>query len=334
MRPKEFLSDRLGQMLLHLISMLFLSAFLKFTGTSAGVIVIVLICWVLGLAVILTFHYLKLRAYLIELENIINGLDQKYLFAECVPKPKGFYERILFRFMRRSGKSMIEAVSNAQEQQKDYREYIENWVHEIKVPITTARLICNNNKSDLSIKILPHLEQTALHVERVLYYARAGSIEKDFIVRETELFTIVTQAVARHKALLIQNGVRVEVSDLDRKVYTDGKWVEFMIGQIISNAVRYRREQPIVHIMAQASDNRMCLVITDNGIGIPAHELPRIFERGFTGSNEREHGGSTGMGLYICKKLGDFLQIEMSAESAFNEYTKISLTFPGKEILS
>ena len=334
MKINEFMQDRQGQVFLYIVSMAALSVFLYLTGTAPGVLILVLLVWILGLVASMLLKYHKEYSRLKELESIMDGLDKKYLFAECVSKPVDIYERKIFQLMRRSGKAMIEAVSEAQNGQKEYREYIEDWVHEIKAPITAGQLICGNNKSELSRKLLPQLAQIEEHVERALYYARAGSVEKDFIIRKTPLSDIIKEAVAGHQTLLIQNGVKMETSGLDVMVYTDGKWVTFMIGQLLSNAMRYRTENPVIRIEAYNYGKQVRLSVTDNGIGVPAGELPRIFERGFTGSNGRERGGSTGMGLYICKKLADFLQIRLDAEAVQNEYTSISMTFPAKENLA
>lgn len=334
MTVREFLGDRQGKLLLHFISAAALSSFLMLTGTAEGIVIILLIVWMIGLTVSLGISYTKENSYLKSLSVIMNELDQRYLFAECVPKPKQVYEKKLFEFMRRSGKSMIEAVSEAQAQQKEYQEYIENWVHEIKVPITTVQLICSNNKSEIAGKIIPQLGQIEEHVERALYYGRLNCIEKDFIIRENNLDEIAAQAIRKQQPLLIHNGVRIETDGLDRIVYTDSKWVSFMLGQLLSNAVRYKSENPVIQIKAKNIGNLVQLNVADNGIGIPDHELARIFERGFTGSNGRNRGGSTGMGLYICKKLADFLQIDISAKSSENEYTIISMVFPAKEHLA
>jgi signal transduction histidine kinase len=225
---------------------------------------------------------------------------------------------------------MIEAVSDAESRRKEYREYIEGWVHEVKAPITAAQLVCGNNKTEQTRKLSALLAQIEEHVERALYYARAGSVEKDFIVREAKLSDIVRDAITKHQTLLIQSGVRVEADGVEGTVYTDGKWVSFMLGQLLSNAIKYRKEDPCIRFTSESRGGYVRLSVTDNGAGIPSVDLPRIFERGFTGSNGRASGRSTGMGLYICKKLADFLQIGLEAESAEGEYTAVTLVFPGK----
>jgi signal transduction histidine kinase len=326
----EFLRDRQAQLLQHLVSLSAMTGFLRRTGTASGVLVIVAVVWAMGLALTLAVRYLHVNARLKELSSLMNALDKKYLFTECAPKPRDIYGRRLFELTKRAGKSMIEAVSNAKSSQKEYCEYIESWVHEIKAPITAAGLVCQNNKSELTRRLAGLLAQVEHHVERALYYARAGNVEKDFIVRETPLAEIVRETVAKNQILLIQSGVRVETGNLDAAVYTDGKWVTFMLGQLISNAIRYKRGNPVIHFAAERNGDRICLTVGDNGVGIPAYDLPRVFERGFTGSNGRAVGTSTGMGLYIVKRLADFLQIELAVTSVPGENTAVSLTFPAK----
>lgn len=256
-------------------------------------------------------------------------LDQRYLFTECV-SPHNLYERKLFELLRLSGKSMVETVSGAQAAQKEYREYIEQWVHEIKTPITAAKLICQNTDSNTRRKLLMELAQIDAHVERALFYARTENPEKDFIISKTELSAICEEAIQNHKSLLIQNGIRVETQDLDEIVYTDRKWVSFMLGQLLQNAARYHGEKPVITLSGKRLGRHVQLAVKDNGIGISTHELPRVFDRGFTGRNGRNRGGSTGMGLYLCKKLADALEIGLEMQSTEGLGTCVTLTFPAE----
>lgn len=328
MTAGEFLADRLGGLLLHLAAMVGLSVFLLATGTGPGVLTIVLLVWLLGLAAVLLAGYGRQRAHLRELEAIWAGLDQKHLFAACAPKPRGAYERHLFALLERSGRAMVGAVSDAHAAQRDYREYVESWVHEIKAPITAAQLICRSADPETRRKLLRELGQIENHVERALFYARAESPERDFAVRQTSLASVAAQALDRHRALLLQSGVRIHTQGLGCTVYTDEKWVAFLLGQLLQNAVRYRRGAPVITLSARPLGRQVQLMVEDNGIGIPAHELPRVFDRGFTGSNGRARGGSTGMGLYICRRLAAFLQIDLAVKSTENAGTCVTLTFP------
>ena len=326
----EFLSDRLGRLIFHGAVIAAALVFLLLTGTQSGVATLLLVILALIFVLEQGIDFLKCRARLEELETIMAGLDKKYLFAECVPQARNTYERRLLELLRRAGRHMVQAVSDAEAAQKEYREYVESWVHEIKTPITAAGLICRSAEPEVRRKLSPELAQIEAHVERALFYARAESPEKDFIVRQTDLAEITAQALNQHRTILMQNGVQIETVDLSQTVYTDGKWTAFIIGQLLQNAVRYRGEQPTITLCAKQIGQQVRLVVQDNGIGIPAHELPRVFDRGFTGSNGRSRGGSTGMGLYLCRRLADCLQIDLQITSEVGTGTTVSLTFPAK----
>ena len=329
----EFLSDRLDRILIQAVCAAGAAFFLRATGTQSGVLAILLLALLLVFAGVQLADFLRQRARLRELESILEGLDQKYLFAECVPTPRSLYERRLFELTRRAGRDMTGAVSDARAAQREYREYVEGWVHEIKTPITAARLICQKLDGDTRRRLICELDQVQAHVERALFYARAESPERDCVIRQTQLSQLVAQAVGEHRALLIQSGVRVETDGLDRSVYTDGKWAAFILGQLLQNAARYRGPEPVVTISARPLGRQVQLTVADNGLGIPAQELPRVFDRGFTGSNGRARGGSTGIGLYLCKKLAVFLELGLEISSEEGRGTTVTLTFPAKEAL-
>lgn len=330
----EFLSDRLGRLIFHGIVLAAAVVFLLITGTQPGIAILLLHALALIFVLEQAVDFIKYRSRLNELKNILAGLDQKYLFAECIPKAQNIYEHKLMKLFQTAGRHMIQAVSDAEAAQREYREYIESWVHEIKTPITAAGLICRSASPEVRRKLSPELAQIETHVERALFYARAGNPEKDFIVRQIDLAEITAKALNQHRTILMQNGVQVKTNGLSQIVYTDEKWAAFIIGQLLQNAARYRREQPTVTLWTKQIGKQVQLIVQDNGIGIPAHELPRIFDRGFTGSNGRSRGGSTGIGLYLCRKLADCLQIDLQVASEEGGGTKACLTFPAKENLT
>ncbi len=328
MRPEEFIADRLGKYMIYILLEITLGALLLATGTQPGVLLLVLSATVLAAALMQTAEYLRIRARLKELSAVFDGLDQKVLFAEVAPPGGDLYERYLSDFLCRSGKAMIGKVSDAQAANREYREYIESWVHEIKAPITAARLISRQLDGEVRRKLAAELSQIEAHVERALYYARTENPERDFVIRRTDLSRLAAQALQAHRSLLIQCGVRVETDLAECEVRTDEKWTVFILGQLLQNAARYRSETPVVTISARPVGDRVQLTVSDNGIGIPAHELPRVCDRGFTGSNGRLRGGSTGMGLYLSKKISDFLELELAVSSKEGEGTSVALTFP------
>lgn len=334
MTLREFLSDRLKRIALQVICAGLAMLFLFATGTQPGVLVILLIVLLLVFLTVNMFDFFQQRARLLELKSILDGLDRKYLFTECIPQPKGLFERQLFDLTRLAGRDMIGAVSDAQASQREYREYVERWVHEIKAPLTAARLICRELDGGTRRKLTAELSQIEAHVERALFYARAENPEQDCVLRQVKLEKIAAQAIENHRSLLIQNGIQVETKGLDCTVYTDEKWAVFILGQLLQNAARYRGPEPVITLSAKPLGQQVQLTVSDNGIGIPAHELPRVFDRGFTGSNGRSRGGSTGMGLYLCRKLSGFLELGLEIVSEEGKRTTVTLTFPAKQNLT
>ena len=334
MTLREFLSDRLFRVITQLLCFTMAALFLRATGTQSGVLAILAAVFLLAFCAVQLSDFLSQRARLRELKSILDSLDRKYLFTECAPPPKNLYERRLFDLTRQAGRDMTGAVSDAEASQREYRDYVEQWVHEIKAPITAARLTCRDLDGETRRKLTAELAQIEAHIERALFYARAENPEQDCLFRQADLGKIAAQAIENHRSLLIQNGVRVETEGLDCKIYTDEKWAVFILGQLFQNAARYRGPEPVITLSSKPLGRQTQLIVHDNGIGIPAHELPRVFDRGFTGSNGRACGGSTGMGLYLCRKLASFLDLELRIVSQEGVGTSVTLTFPAKQNLT
>ena len=334
MRLKDYLTDRSGALLLNAACICGLAIFLYMIGNGTGEIAIILLCWL----VILLFYFLSdyryRKKYYDELVSLTDTLEQKYLTAEIAKVPISKEGGIYFRIMKKAMKSMADEVSQAQRENEEYRDFIEKWIHEIKVPITGAKLICENHKTDQSRKILTQVEQIETDVERVLYYARMGSVEKDYMIKEIQLNSAVQNVLARNKQLLISNRILINTEPVSFCVYTDQKWIEFIINQVIINCIKYRKQDsPKIDIMVEQGAQGVSLTIRDNGIGIKESEQKRIFEKGFTGSNGRANRSSTGIGLYLSRELCRKLGIEISVASVSGEYTAVTIFFPKGDYL-
>ena len=178
------------------------------------------------------------------------------------------------------------------------------------------KLLCENGHSQEAKELLVELEKVNRYTEQALYYARSEHTEKDYSVREIRLFDVIHQSVAENKYLLLKNGVRIDLQETDDTVYSDEKWLCFILNQLIANSIKYRTEQPVLKFYTEHQGNQMVLCVQDNGIGIDAGDLPRIFEKGFTGQNGRiASQSSTGIGLYLCRRLCDKLGIGICADS-------------------
>lgn len=327
MNGKLYWKQQLPCLLLNFSCMIGLTLFLRIIGNSLDSIVLILIIWIVILVLFFTKRYYDRKVQLDQLLKLAEQLEERYLISEVMEKPERVDDQVYYRLLKMAGKSMLEQIGEVKRERTEYKEYVEQWVHEIKTPITAMKLLCENHRSEWAKDLLVELEKTNCFTEQALYYARSEHTEKDYSVREVRLFDVVHQAIAENKYLLLQNRVSIELQETDDTVYSDEKWICFILNQLIVNAVKYQTAQPILKFYTERQNNQVVLCVQDNGIGIDAGDLPRIFEKGFTGKNGRETGqNATGIGLYLCKRLCDKLDIGISAVSA-SEGTTIRLSF-------
>ena len=326
MSSKQYWKNQLPVILINLLGMLALALFLIASGNGIETVLFVLVVWLIILISCLLLFYYSQKKYLDKLLDMTEKLDERYLLPEIMQEPERADEQVFYQIMKMSEKSMLEHISEIQRERQEYKEYIEQWIHEVKTPITAMKLICENNRCSFTRDLMAELENINRFTEQALYYARSEHTEKDYSVREIRLSDVVHGAIADNKYLLRQNNVVVTVENVEYSIYSDDKWLRFILDQLISNAVKYRTSQPLLHFFAVKENDSIILSICDNGIGIPASDLPRIFEKGFTGQNGRIIKSSTGIGLYLCRRLCDKLGIGISASSE-GEETIISLTF-------
>src|SRR5699024_8233739 len=262
-----------------------------------------IIAFVMILAILI--EYKKKKDYYNELIKNMEDLKEKYLISEIIKTPNFIEGKILKDILQDTGKSMLENVNYYKNIQEDYKEYIELWIHEVKIPIAASKMIIENNKNEVTKSIDEELDKVENYTEQALFYARSNAVEKDYIINKTNLKEIVNGAILKNKTTLLNEKVSIELSNLkDEEVYTDSKWAVFIINQIIQNAKKYsKKENKKIEISSQEKNDKVILYIKDNGIGIKKGEITRVFERGFTGENGRIIGQkSTGIGLYLCKK--------------------------------
>lgn len=276
-------------------------------------------------------EYKKKKDYYNELLKNMDNLKEKYLISEIIKTPNFIEGKILKEILQDTGKSMLENVNYYKNIQEDYKEYIELWIHEVKIPIAASKLIIENNKNEITKSIDEELDKVENYTEQALFYARSNAVEKDYIINKTNLKEIVNGAILKNKTTLLNEKTSIELSNLkDEEVYTDSKWAVFIINQIIQNAIKYsKNENKKIEISSQEKNDKVILYIKDNGIGIKKGEITRVFERGFTGENGRIIGQkSTGIGLYLCKKLCDRLGLGIELNSEKDKGTEVRIIFP------
>ena len=296
--------------------------------------------WLTGsIGVIFGYDFLRKRKFYKKVEENLSQLEEKYLLTELLDEPEFLEGQILCRVIQEMEHSMTDTVEQQIRKNGEFKRYIETWIHEIKIPIASTNLILFNHREDMERRMKEQIRRIESYVEQVLYYLRGEVPEKDYCIGGYGLKEIVQSTVRDNKDSLILNGFSVLVELRDEKVYTDRKWLQFMLGQILSNAVKYAAEDErkirIFTKKVQSSENSsgeagIWLWIEDNGIGITEKDLPRIFEKSFTGDNGRK-SSSTGMGLYICRRLCEELGHKILAESEPGKYTRIGILFRERE---
>ncbi|MDY2777397.1 MAG: sensor histidine kinase [Collinsella sp.] len=313
---------------------------------------VILVCVAMALASVgaLSVDYLRKRSFLKDLQRCVDQLEHPLWLPELIDRPDGYLEgELAYDALRAVARAANDDVSSYRRQMGEYREYIETWVHEAKSPLAAAHLMLENMSDELSgaqraadpASILERLEtlddeldRMEGYVEQALFFARSETLDRDYLIREHSLRDLVLSALRSNSRALISGRVSPVFSDLDRHVFTDEKWMVFILGQIIQNSVKYARsEGAVIRFSSRLVDEGLSseaveLAVGDNGRGVSAADLARVFERGFTGAAGREGKRSTGMGLYLVERLCVKMGIGIGADSVEGEGFTVFITFP------
>lgn len=327
---KLFFKEKVITILLLLFGIITIEIFLM--AYNVGMFIKIYIpLIIIGLYMIsIIIEYFKRKKFYDNLLKILEELDEKYLITEIIKTPNFLEGQILKNSLEQIDKSMLENVNKYKYMTEDYKEYIELWIHEIKIPIATSKMVIENNKNAITKSIDEELDKVENYIEQALFYARSNTVEKDYYIRKVVLKEIVNESIKKNKSSLIQEKISIDIHDLEIEVNTDNKWIVFILNQIIQNSIKYRKkENSVIEIYANQGKENVILYIKDNGIGIKQGEIIRVFEKGFTGTNGRlSNKKSTGIGLYLCKKLCNKLGIGIELNSVQNEGTEVKLVFP------
>ena len=327
---KLFLREKASTILLLLFGLITIEIFLM--AYNVGMFIKIYIpLIIMGLYMIsIIIEYFKRKKFYDNLLKMLEELDEKYLITEIIKTPNFLEGQIFKNSLEQIDKSMLENVNKYKYMTEDYKEYIELWIHEIKIPIATSKMVIENNKNAITKSIDEELDKVENYIEQALFYARSNTVEKDYYIRKVVLKEIVNESIKKNKSSLIQEKISIDIHDLDIEVNTDNKWIVFILNQIIQNSIKYRKkENSVIEIYANQGKENVILYIKDNGIGIKQGEITRVFEKGFTGTNGRlSNKKSTGIGLYLCKKLCNKLGIGIELNSVQNEGTEVKLVFP------
>ncbi|MDF2544725.1 MAG: histidine kinase [Herbinix sp.] len=320
----SYINDKIIAIILQILGIVAISLFIISLGNSIDAVFLIVIGWGIVALLYYSIDYIMRKRYFKEILSCADQLDKKYLLSDVIQKPRRLEDIIYRKLLFQGNKAMLEEIANIRHERDEYKEYIEQWIHEVKTPLAAMKLICENNRSSETIKLLRELERANQYVEQVLFYARSEHVEKDYLIREINLTDAVKKSVLNHKQLLLEHQMQIEIN-CDSLIFTDIKWLVFILDQCIANSIKYGATK--LTFQSNVIGKETCFSIIDNGIGIAKEDLPRIFEKSFTGKNGHEQEKSAGIGLYLCKKLCDRLGIDIKAESQDGSYTKIIITF-------
>ena len=330
MRFKDFIKDKILLITVTTLAIISIEILLMAYHISiiAKLYTAVIILVVLSISIFI--EYKTKQSFYNSLKNNLEELEEKYLISEIIKAPDFVEGKILKEVMQEAGKSMLENVNNYKNLQEDYKEYIELWIHEVKIPIAASKMIIENNKTNVTKSIEEELDKVENYTEQALFYARSNAVEKDYVITKTNLKEIVNGAILKNKTTLLNEKIALDLKNLEQEVYTDSKWATFIVNQIIQNSIKYsKKDDKKIEIYAEPKSDKVILYIKDNGIGIKKGEITRVFEKGFTGENGRLIGKkSTGIGLYLCKKLCDKLGLGIELNSERDKGTEVRIIFP------
>lgn len=324
----KYIKEKKENIILFIILVIILLFLLDLFGVNKYLTIMILSLLSIYFIVDFLTFYLKRKKYYDNFLNNLNLLDKKYLILETLEEPEFLDGKIFYDALYKIDKSMMENINNYRNETEDFKEYVEMWIHEIKIPIAGLMLMYHNNKT-VNKNFLDQLNSLDNLTDQILYYVRSNYAEKDFLIKEASIDKIINEVLLKNKDSILENHIDVTVDVKNIKVLTDSKWLVFILNQIINNSIKYCDNNRKSYIMFYIEDNEKetTLHIKDNGIGVNASDLKHVFDKSFTGENGRKMRNSTGFGLYISKKLIEKLGHKISATSEENKYFEIAITF-------
>lgn len=220
----------------------------------------------------------------------------------------------------------IREMNLIQDKQNEHYDFIVSWFHEIKTPIAVLRLLQQTDMNPDSLR--EEIAKIENYVDHALYYAKLDSFNQDYDIQKCDIIKISKEIVKSHSKTFISKKIRINLLAKHLEVQSDPKWLQFIINQLLTNSLKYTESGGEIIISVSETPQEKQLLIRDNGIGISQKDLPRIFNRGFTGETGRTHAKSTGMGLYLAQQLSNKLGHYISCTSEVGEFTQLIIHFP------
>ncbi len=305
-----------------LFSAIFAGVFALYNTHVEAVIYSALLCLTIG-SIVVCADFWKFRKRHILLKEIYHNLP---LMTEDLPTPDSPIQEDLQTIIQRLSKINQQNITNMRNLRRDSADYFTVWVHQIKTPIAAMQMLLQTEDTDASRELSAELFRIEQYAEMALQYIRLDSDSNDFVIKRYPLDHIVRQAVHRYAPLFVRHKLKLVYHPIHAEILTDEKWLVFVVEQLLSNAVKYTAKGSVT-----INFQNDILSISDTGIGISPDDLPRVFEKGYTGMSGRTNQKSTGLGLYLCKKVCDKLGHKLSAESEIGKGTAIYIDLSTKQ---
>lgn len=281
--------------------------------------------------------------YSSKVKALSNALKRPVEEQAQLPEATDDEEMLYHRLLENQSIARSESESSAAIRQSQMRDYYSMWVHQIKTPISAMKLLLEAEREELGQLICDEEQSQYLlsdnmdsfedelfrieeYVSMALQYQRVSSTENDFVLEKVSVDGVIRDTIKKYAKIMIRRHIGINYSGTGQEVYTDGKWLAFMLEQILSNAIKYT-PQGVVTIETSEEKDRFFITIKDTGIGIKAEDLPRVFEKGYTGYNGHADKKATGIGLYLCRQMADKLGHTIRMESEIGKGTKVWIGF-------
>lgn len=261
--------------------------------------------------------------YLLRVRSLEDCLRHVEDTLEGLPESKGLSEELYQRLLDQLNRQKNSLILRADADRQEMVDYYTMWVHQIKTPIAAISLLIQTDPALTGSQLPAELFKIEQYVDMVLQYLRLGSPDHDLVLCTCDLDDIVREAVHKYARMFINKHIALQYDSVHCQILTDEKWLSFVIGQLLSNALKYTQKGHISIYLA--NDRQKTLVIEDTGIGIAPEDLPRVFEKGYTGANGRSDKRATGIGLYLSRRILTRLSHQISIDSTPGKGTKIFL---------
>ncbi|MCR6514464.1 sensor histidine kinase [Clostridium sp. LY3-2] len=277
-----------------------------------------LVLFFVAVIISLIIGFIKYKNKHYRLKNI---LDNGVISIENLEESKSLIEEDYKDIISLVFNEKAKEVAKGEREREEILDYFTLWAHQIKTPIAASKILLQREENDYNLAISNEVFKIEQYVNMVLSYLRLDEMSSDLVLKEYSLDDIVKQAIRKYSRLFIGKRISLNYEPLNLNIVTDEKWLLFVIEQILSNAIKYTKECGKISIYNIGKT----LVIEDNGIGIEKSDLPRVFEKGFTGFNGRNDKKSTGLGLYLCNNILKKLSHKIEIESEVLKFTRVKI---------